>query len=52
MSVFRGVEATVTDIDCNSTSGLGIGDEVVEHNKTNEDEEIMSYFKGWYLYMC
>ena len=48
MSVFRDVEAAVTaapGIVCNS--GLDIGDMVVEHNETEDEEErIASFLKG------
>ena len=45
MSVFKDVEAAVTvvpDIVCNS--GLDIGDMVVEHNETKDEEEIIAWF--------
>ena len=45
MSVFRDIEAAVneaSDIVCNS--GLDIGDIVVEHNKTEDEEERIAWF--------
>ena len=45
VSVFRDVEAAVTvapDIVCNS--GLDIGDMVVEHNETKDEEERIALF--------
>ena len=45
VSVFRDVEAAVTavpDIVCNS--GLDIGDMVVEHNETEDEEERIAWF--------
>ena len=45
VSVFRDVEAAVTvvpNIVCNS--GLDIGDMVVEHNETEDEEERIAWF--------
>ena len=45
VSVFRDVEAAVTvvlDIVCNN--GLDIGDMVVEHNETEDEEERIAWF--------